>query len=105
MEFICNNPGAEYEVDRFWKGSITGLKRNGSMIEADVTGKGSQMHVIIGKYAYGNYVCIPSWGIGSSLAELDDQFWNQERLARYIGNVDAITLSAAIKIIKKAGAV
>ena len=105
MEFVCSNPDAEYKADRFWKGRITGLKRSGAVIEADVFGRGSQMHVIIGEYAYGNFVCIPDWGVGSPLASLDDQFWNQERLARYIGNVDAITLSEALKLIRREGAV
>ena len=105
MEFDCNNPDAVYKTDQFWKGRITGLKHSGSLVEADVSGKGSHMHVIIGKYAYGNFVCIPEWGVGSPLASLDDQFWNRERLTQYIGRADAITLSEALKLIRKEGAV
>ncbi len=105
MDFICRNPEAEYQADRFWEGRVTVLRRSGTMIEADVTGKGSQMHVIIGEYAYGNFVCIPEWGVGSPLASLDDRFWNRERLERYLGNVDAITLSEALNTIAKAGTV
>ncbi|MCD7750389.1 MAG: hypothetical protein LUI10_01380 [Lachnospiraceae bacterium] len=105
MEFICSNPDAEYRVDRSWKGRVTDLKRSDAMVEADVSGKGSHMHIIVGKYAYGNFVCIPEWGVGSPLASLDDQFWNRERLTRYIGKADAITLSEALKLIRTAGTV
>lgn len=99
-KFICRNPEAEYSQDRIWEGRIDSLQHRRGMIEADISGKGSQMHVIIGEYAYGNFVCIPEWGVGSPLSYLDDRFWNRERLAQYMGNVDAITLSEALKEIK-----
>lgn len=100
MNFICKNPEAEYRVDQFWEGKVHNIQRRNGMIEADITGKGSQMHVIIGEYENGNFVCIPEWGVGSALSYLDDRFWNRERLARYMGNVDAITLSEALNVIK-----
>jgi len=67
----------------------------------DISGKGSAMHVIIGEYEYGRYLCIPDWGVGSPLAELDDSFWNREQLERRIGRVDAITVSEAVKTLSK----
>lgn len=101
MEFFCENLGAEYASDKIWKGRIEQLLCRGDTIEMDVSGKGSAMHVIIGGYEYGRYVCIPEWGIGSPLSELADSFWNREQLERWMGRVDAITLSEALKAVSK----
>lgn len=101
MEFFCENTEAEYACDRIWKGDIKGIRCHGSTIEMDISGKGSAMHVIIGEYAYGRYLCIPDWGVGSPLAGLDDSFWNREQLEKRIGRVDAITVSEAIKALSR----
>ncbi|MCD7766914.1 MAG: hypothetical protein LUH53_10470 [Lachnospiraceae bacterium] len=102
MRFICKNAGAEQPEGRFWEGRTESIKRNGEGFEADVFGRGSHMHIIVGKYVSGNYVCIPGWGVGSPLAALDDRFWNKEQLSRHLGEIDAITLSEALCAIKKA---
>ena len=101
MEFYCENPEAKNARDQIWKGCVKQIWRHGDHVEADISGKGSAMHVIIGSYEYGRYVCIPDWGIGSALAELDDSFWNQEQLERRMSKVDAITLSEALKVISR----
>lgn len=101
MEFICHNPAAKYACDQIWKGSVENLVQEGSVLEADIEGKGSAMHVIIGKYQYGRYLCVPGWGIGSELAGLDDSFWNQEQLERHLPTADAITVTEALKTISQ----
>lgn len=101
MEFFCENPEAEYACDKIWKGRIERLLCRGATIEMDVSGKGSAMHIIIGGYEYGRYVCIPDWGVGSPISELGDSFWNREQLERRMGRVDAITLSEALKAVSK----
>lgn len=101
MEFFCENTEAENACDRIWKGNIERIRNHHGVVEMDVSGKGSAMHVIIGKYAYGRYLCIPDWGVGSPLAGLDDSFWNREQLERRIGRADAITVSEAIKALSK----
>ncbi len=101
MEFFCEDTEAEYACDKIWKGYIGQIRRHDSIIEMDVIGKGSAMHVIIGEYEYGRYLCIPDWGVGSPLAGLDDSFWNREQLERQIGRADAITVSEAIKTLSK----
>ncbi len=101
MEFFCENTEAKYACDRIWKGRIGQVRSHNGMIEMDVFGKGSAMHVIIGEYEYGRYLCIPDWGIGSPLAELEDSFWNREQLERLTGRVDATTVSEAIKTLSK----
>lgn len=101
MEFFCENTEAVYAHDKIWKGKIEQVRFHGGIIEMDVSGKGSAMHVIIGEYEYGRYLCIPDWGVGSPLAGLDDSFWNREQLEKRIGRVDAITIAEAIKTLSK----
>jgi len=101
MEFFCENTEAKYARDRIWKGKIGQIWQHDGVIEMDVTGRGSAMHVIIGEYKYGKYLCMPEWGVGSPLAELDDNFWNREQLEKQIGRVDALTLSEALKTLSE----
>lgn len=105
MDFICMNPDAEHAADQIWKGHLQGIRKEGKTIEAQISGKGSRMQVIIGEYAYGNYICVPDWGIGSPLGSLDDRFWNQEQLERHMSRSDAITIAEALNMIKKEGMV
>lgn len=101
MEFFCKNPKAGYACDRIWEGRVEQLRRHGDTVEMEISGKGSAMHVVIGRYEYGRYLCIPDWGIGSPLSELEDSFWNREQLERWMSRADAITLSEALKTISK----
>lgn len=101
MEFLCENPAARHADDRIWKGHVQRIRYHGDTVEADISGKGSAMHVIIGRYEYGGYLCIPDWGIGSALAALDDCFWNREQLKRWLSIADAITLSEALRLISE----
>ncbi len=105
LDFICMNPDAEYPADQVWKGSIRHIKKEGKTIEAEITGKGSRMMVVIGRYTYGNYICVPDWGIGSPLASLGDRFWNRGQLERHMSRPDAITISEALKVINEEGMV
>lgn len=99
MEYVCKNPNGEYASDQMWKGEIRNLRRTGNIIEAEVKGRGSALHVIVGEYEYGRYLCIPSCQVGSELAGLTDVFWNREQLERQIGTADAITIAEALKVI------
>ncbi len=101
MEFYCENPEAKNASDQIWKGYVGQIQCYGDRVEADISGKGSAMHVIIGAYEYGKYLCIPEWGIGSVLAELDDSFWNREQLVKRMSKVDAITITEALKVFSK----
>ncbi|MGL5435152.1 MAG: DUF6618 family protein [Lachnospiraceae bacterium] len=101
MEFECRNEEAQNRNDQSWNGSVEGIQKNGNIVEAKILGKGSAMHVIIGEYQYGRYLCIPRWGIGSDLSELKDRFWNRERLEQILSRADAITISEALKSISE----
>lgn len=50
-------------------------------LEMEVIANGWSFHVIAGTQCYGSrFLCIPNWSIGSELARLNDEFWNEERL-------------------------
>lgn len=103
MEFFCKNPDAEYTADQFWKGNVICMEQEGHTIVLKISGKGSRILAVVGKYRHGNYICIPEWGVGSPLSSLSDRFWNQEQLERYLSRPDAITVSEALNIISKEG--
>jgi hypothetical protein len=67
----------------------------------EISARGSRFHLITGKHAYGNYLCIPNWNVGTELASLTDIFWNEERLRNYskLKKVDTRTVVTALKIL------
>ena len=67
-------------------------------IEANIDANGWNFHVIVGKHINGNYICIPNWNVGSELANLEDTFWNKERLAHYtdLGEENSNLIVAAL---------
>lgn len=83
-----------------WEGTLEIIK-SGDPCEAELDARGSHFHLIVGKHAYGNYICIPNWDIGTELAALSDTFWNEERLRNYskMKKVDACTVVTALKIL------
>ncbi|MBO5292490.1 MAG: hypothetical protein J6B10_04835 [Lachnospiraceae bacterium] len=83
-----------------WSGTMEIIK-NGNPCEAEVSARGSRFYLITGKHAYGNYLCIPNWNIGTELADLSDCFWNEERLRHYtrLKKADSCTVVTALKIL------
>jgi len=79
---------------------VFNIDRDGQHFEARIKGRGSLFHAIIGEYSYGRYLCIPGWGIGCELAQLNDIFWNEERLSKCVSVIDAITLSRALSLLE-----
>ncbi|MBP3295971.1 MAG: hypothetical protein J6M27_05270 [Lachnospiraceae bacterium] len=70
-------------------------------LELEVNANGWMFHVITGKHDHGGrYLCIPNWNIGSELAKLNDEFWNEERLLGYTAlhpdNVRAVVKALAV---------
>ena len=71
-------------------------------IEVEVTARGSYFHLVVGHHAYGNYICIPNWDIGTELSSLSDSFWNQERLSgTKLKKVDACSIAYALLELSK----
>lgn len=76
-----------------WQGEIRLIHYSDACCEAEITGRGTYFHVIVGRHRYGNYICIPNHDIGSELSEFRDLFWNSERLSGLMRKVDAATVS------------
>jgi hypothetical protein len=72
------------------------LHRADSWIEVEITGRGTCMHAIIGRYSSGNFICVPNHGVGCGLSHYGDIFWNTQRLAKLLGKADAVTLACGL---------
>jgi hypothetical protein len=97
ITFECQKNGCS---PRRWTGTLDILK-TGNPCEVEIYARGSRFHLITGKHAYGNYLCIPNWNVGTELASLTDIFWNEERLRNYskLKKVDAYTVVTALRIL------
>lgn len=96
LDYICT--GKDDIKPIRWKGHIHLLK-NTDPYELEVTARHSRFHILCGKHAYGCYICIPAWNIGTELAGFSDRFWNYERLTTYypeLSHVDASSIVDAL---------
>ncbi len=87
-----------------WQGTIRLIRLNPPVFEAEVEARGSSFHILFGRHAYGNYIVIPNWNIGTELSRLSDVFWNTERLRQYggkISRVDVCSISYALSELGK----
>ena len=98
IPYTCNASGDS----KPWEGQISVIQLT-APYEVEVTARGSNFHLIFGRHAYGMYLCIPNWSIGTELGGLNDRFWNQERLMRYtgLGEVDACSIVDALYELRK----
>ena len=97
ITFECQSKGCS---PRRWIGTLK-LIKIGNPCEEEVSARGSRFHLIAGKHAYGNYICIPNWDIGTELAVLTDNFWNEERLRNHskLKKADICTVVAALNVL------
>lgn len=97
ITFLCKGKGC---FPHQWECTLKIIKSS-DPCEAELDARGSHFHLIVGKHAYGNYICIPNWDIGTELAALSDTFWNEERLRNYskMKKVDTCTVVTALKIL------
>lgn len=54
--------------------------------------------MLVGKHAYGKYLCIPNWGIGTEIASLSDCFWNRERLEQNYPDLSKVDIISIVKV-------
>ena len=62
------------------QGRILPCQLTSELYEADVNARGCTYHLIFGKYADGEFLCIPNWNTGCELADLMDREANMEFL-------------------------
>lgn len=103
ITYLCKGKGCSPHQ---WEGRLE-IIRSGNPCEAEIDARGSHFHMIVGKHAYGNYICIPNWDIGTELAALSDTFWNEERLRNYskMKKVDACTVVTTLKLLADNGCI
>lgn len=85
-----------------WTGEIIPIRMDTEPYEIEVSARGSYFHLLVGHHAYGNYIVIPNWDIGTELASLSDSFWNLERLCKTkLKKVDACSVAYALLELSK----
>lgn len=50
-------------------------------------------------HKYGNYLCIPNWGIEIKMADFNDTFWTFEKLMQkypVLNRTDAVSITYAV---------
>ena len=97
VEFHCQEKiGRRFQR---WSGTVTRLVNHGSHYEIYISSR-SGFVFIVGKYINGGFISIPAFHVGSDLADYGDYFWNNERLASIMNQVDAATIAEALRTLK-----
>lgn len=99
MEIKCYDTYPNSREEKEWIIGIEWLFKTKTGFEASVTTDNWQFHIIVGKFQFGNYLCIPNWKVGVELSSWKDTFWNLEQLAGVLKRKNAISIVTAIKYI------
>ena len=92
--FICKHK------NKSWTGSISTFKNHGTHYEFLIQSRSSIM-VVFGKTSRGYFACMPDFDVGCHLANLNDVFWNTERLTKVLGVVDGVTVASSLLFLFK----
>jgi hypothetical protein len=87
--FICKHR------KKSWPGIISRFENHGTHYEILIQSRSSIM-VVFSKTSRGYVACMPDFGAGCYLANLNDLFWNTERLTAVMGIVDGVTVATAL---------
>ena len=93
--YQCSDPDSN---EKNWTGHIRPLNINRN--EFEVTARGSTFHLLVEKHAYGKYLCIPNWGIGTEISSLSDCFWNRERLEQDYPKLSKVDIISIVKTLE-----
>lgn len=99
MEIKCYDTHKDSTEEKEWIIRIDRLFKTKTGFEASITADNWQFHIIVGKFQFGNYLCIPNWKVGVELSSWKDTFWNLEQLASVLKRKNAISIVTAIKYI------
>lgn len=83
-----------------WQGTISEFKNYGTHYEFWILSRSSIM-VIFGKTSRGYFACMPDFNIGCHLVNLNDVFWNTEKLTQVLGVADGVTVANALVFLSK----
>ena len=94
-EFQCKYIN-EFGCNESWPGELEILTTKSEFLEVFIRGCDSAFRIVIGKCSTGNYMCIPSVGVGCELSDLSDLFWNTQRISEVMNIIDAVTIASAL---------
>lgn len=98
IAFHCREKiGRKYEE---WDGYVKTFRNYGSHYEIQIQSR-SGFIFMVGNYINGGFISIPAFGVGCDLSSYNDYFWNNEKLARHMGPVDAATVAEALRTLNK----
>lgn len=96
MQFQCFHRWEDEDERETWAGEITEVESYGGHYEFRIRSR-SNIRVLVGKFSFGLFACIPDFKAGCFLGSLSDIFYNKERLIQAMGNiVDAVTVAYAL---------
>ncbi|NLN50034.1 MAG: hypothetical protein GX149_00195 [Acholeplasmataceae bacterium] len=95
IKFKCELAKKNSRKNECWNGQISNWQDYGNYYELEIHSR-SRILVILGQSSYGNFACMPDFGAGCHLSELDNIFYNTKKLCRVLGKVDGITVANAI---------
>jgi hypothetical protein len=61
----------------------------------------SSIRAIYGQISQDSSLCLPDYGVGCRLVDIDDKFWNLEKISSLVGKVDGITVYNALLYLNK----
>lgn len=96
IHFHCSYHWDEDDRDD-WEGTVKRIYKYGNLYELFITSR-SNIKVLVGKSDSGMFACIPEYDAGCYLSDLNDKFYNSEKLIYAMENpIDGITVACALK--------
>lgn len=99
MIFKCNAHGICSSGP--WEARLRLISRDQNFLDANVQARGSSFHFIVGSYLNGGFLCMPGYGFGCNLSNLDDAEWNRQQLRQKLNIVDTETMVSALQALSK----
>lgn len=75
-----------------YQGQLNITRLDHHFVEFTLEGRGSTFYAAVGHNSHGSYLCIPMLYIGCELSRLNDEFWNRERISRFLNEIDTLTV-------------
>lgn len=100
IHFTCSDRDIP---DAPWPGWLEPLATLGPAVTLLHIVSRSAFQAIVGDTGFGNFICLPDWGVGAYLSDYSDLFFNKERLIGLLGPIDGVTIACALHAASKAG--
>ncbi len=88
-------------LDETWTGSLCSFEDYGAFQRISFSARCSLLEVIVGQCESYRWVFLPDYEVGCMQADINDIFWNAEKLSSLIGPTDASTIAYGIRYVYK----